>query len=146
MPSTKCSYILDGTAMVLALFCALCILNFADAGLYDASVASLAQRSFLNCSEACPCPSGQVEGMNQVMSFLGVFTRVYTMCETLVRSFALGFGARMLKFVIVENDEDLANLRDRMWKSAVVGLAVAAVVMGLGLFLPVRFRMNWLAY
>jgi hypothetical protein len=146
MLASGISYNITGKTLVLTLFVVLCIVSVADAGLYDASLASLAQKSFLNCSEVCPCSSQPVEGMHQVMTFLGILTSAYTTCETLVRAFALGFGARMLKFVIVEKDEGLDNLRDRMWKSAVVGLAIASIVMGLGLFLPVRFRMNWLAY
>lgn len=91
--------------------------------------------------------------------------------EILGRSFALGFGLRMLKYIlwddnligtakatredgsssgrtsaVVDDDQVLRNLPARCKISAVCGLSTAAIMFGLSLFLPTKLRSKWYQY
>jgi hypothetical protein len=138
----------------------LCHLRVADAGLYGATVASHAEKSFVNeaaqneapqenippaSNQTCHCGENP-PGSPTTARILAILTSAYTTIETMVRSFAFGFGARMLKFTIVDQNEERDKLHDRLSKSAEVGISVASIVLGMGLFIPVRFRTLWFEY
>jgi hypothetical protein len=68
--------------------------------------------------------------------------------EVLVRGFSLGFGIRMLKYILMDKDdgnsnEDLSYMQNRFWISAGSGLAMAAFLHGTKLFIPANIRMGW---
>jgi hypothetical protein len=63
--------------------------------------------------------------------------------EVLFRGFSLGFGIRMLKDVLLQHDQDLSHIRERLWIAAFAGLAMATFIYGTSLFVPARYRMNW---
>jgi hypothetical protein len=70
--------------------------------------------------------------------------------ETLFRGFSLGFGIRMLKYILFESndrqvDEYMTKERilKRFWMSCICGLAMASFIHGLSLFVPTQLRMFW---
>lgn len=147
-------------AFVLSVF--LCLTVSVGAGTtvkrpnyYESSMSSHAERSFLNCAETCPCPQPpppcpprspcprQEHPLSAQQSMLKIVSSAYTTLETLLRAFSLGFGARLLKFWLYDHDEDLSQVRDRMIKSAVAGLSMSCFILGMGMFLPARYRMKW---
>ena len=69
--------------------------------------------------------------------------------EVLLRSFALGFGAHMLKYLLWNNANNVVtyeDLKGRFRVSAVCGLSMASFVFGVSLFLPTQFRVHWFDY
>jgi hypothetical protein len=44
---------------------------------------------------------------------------------------------------VVDQEEELDKVRDRLFKSAVMGLSMATFVLGLGLFVPARLIAQW---
>ena len=89
------------------------------------------------CSQTCPSRS-----IYHDLAFK-IIKNIHTTAETALRSFALGFGARLLKFVLVDKEEELDRLRQRCLKAAVVGVSVASFVLGMSLFLPAKHRAMW---
>lgn len=69
--------------------------------------------------------------------------------EVLVRGFALGFGARMLKCLLWDNESSNATM-DKMGEqiriSMLCGLATTSFIFGSSLFLPAQMRINWFQY
>jgi hypothetical protein len=66
--------------------------------------------------------------------------------EVLIRGFSLGFGLRMLKYILLEDggdNDNLKHMRDRFWISAVSGLAMTAFIHGISFFVPLKMRMGW---
>jgi hypothetical protein len=64
--------------------------------------------------------------------------------EVLIRGFSLGFGIRMLKYILLEDGGDnLNHMRDRFWISAVSGIAMTAFIHGISIFVPLKMRMGW---
>ena len=128
--------------------------------IYDASTSSVANKHFppvcsssdkhfppvdpaIHCNLSCPCPNAVPTIGIFSAAFVTMLKNTYTTAETLFRGFAFGFGARMLKFAIVHQDEDLSKLRDRMLKSAVVGLSLSSLIVGMSIFMPARYRSQW---
>ena len=67
-----------------------------------------------------------------------------TTIEVLIRGFSLGFGTRMLKFILWDDaGESLDHLKDRMRVSFVAGLAMSSFIFGSSLFLPAKMREYW---
>lgn len=52
----------------------------------------------------------------------------------------------MIKFAIMDQEEDLAQFRERMLKSAVVGLSVTRVVLGVSLVVSGEYGLKWFEY
>jgi hypothetical protein len=94
-------------------------------------------------NKICPsvkCPSGIPERLwDACASFASTI-------EVLLRGFSLGFGMRMLKYILLQDDESMDRIRDRVWISAVSGLAMAAFIYGMSAFVPVGMRMKWFEY
>ena len=67
----------------------------------------------------------------------------YATAETILRGFTLGFGTRMLKFSLIDNDEDLDKLRDHLIKAVVTGISLSSFILGMSMFLPERYRALW---
>lgn len=90
----------------------------------------------------CTPPSSIRERLLQLFDY---FT---TTTEVLVRGFSLGFGAQMLKFLLVNNDNDehLSKLGERIRISVVTGLAMACFIHGSSVFVPTQLRLRWFAY
>jgi hypothetical protein len=70
--------------------------------------------------------------------------------ETLFRGFSLGFGIRMLKYILLESNDRQVDeymtteqIQKRFWMSCICGLAMASFIHGLSLFVPTQLRMNW---
>jgi hypothetical protein len=67
--------------------------------------------------------------------------------EVLFRSFCLGFGAHMLQYLLIKNnDATYEDLKGRFRVSAVCGLAMACFVFGSSMFVPTQFRLGWFEY
>ncbi|CAB9519810.1 expressed unknown protein [Seminavis robusta] len=114
-----------------------------------------------------PCPACPEQRIKQVL--LRWFLHWSDTVEVLARSFALGFGLRMLKYILWEdsrtmtvnsstaeeannssiNDERdpaeimLRALPSQMKIASISGLSMSALIFGLSLFLPTNFRSNW---
>ena len=67
--------------------------------------------------------------------------------EVTVRGFMLGFGAKMLQFMILDGQEDkLERLTARLRVAIVFGVATACVIVGSSMFLPANMRVHWIQY
>lgn len=101
-----------------------------------ASLAAAAQTG------SCPPSSGSWDDMLKAaaLHFAGTF-------ETLLRSFALGFGAHMLQYMLWTNkDCSFEDIKRRFPISAVCGLVMGSFVFGASFLLPTNFRTHWLDY
>lgn len=101
------------------------------------------------CSLCSPCqfPEGPPPPPKTI-SMLAVDASVYlaSTIEVLFRGFSLGFGMRMLKYILFQEDEALDRIRDRVYISAISGLAMAAFIHGFSLFVPMQMRLDWFEY
>ena len=67
--------------------------------------------------------------------------------EVIFRSFALGFGAHLLQYLLFKNNEaTYEELAARFRVSAICGLAMASCVFGSSVLIPVKFRLHWFEY
>lgn len=74
-----------------------------------------------------------------------------TTIELLIRGFALGFGLRMLKFLVLETDTSeytnttakLRSFRSQVLMATVAGISLAAMMHGSSLFIPAHLREDW---
>jgi hypothetical protein len=157
MSSSQLSNAYTSRTLVLTLLFVLCIsASVVDAKVYryDATgevsyidKKSLLEQESYSSSRRDVCPSCKPSANNQgIFTFLAVLASFCTMIETVIRSFAFGFGVRLIKFVVVEKEEKLDKLQERLFKCAVMGLTIASLVLGLGIFIPARLQMQWFGY
>jgi hypothetical protein len=77
----------------------------------------------------------------------GAVLQLGSTVEILLRSFALGFGAHLLQYLLLKNnDATYDELAQRFKVSAVCGVAMACFVFGSSFFIPTHFRMHWFEY
>jgi hypothetical protein len=155
MPSSRITNAFTSKrTLMLTLFVVLCIsstTSVVNAKLYryepTGEVSYIEKKALLEKQQSagpamCPsCAPSQHQPPQGLYTFLAIFASALATLDTILRSFAFGFGVRLIKFVVVEKDETLEKLKERIWKSAVVGLAFAGIVLGLGLVIPAaRFQ------
>jgi hypothetical protein len=124
---------------------------------------------------ACPvcekCPT--IASLFLQSSIWIIFSYFLTSCEVLLRSFTLGFGLRMLVFVLMEYPKQQQQsqqeaeghdggggggrggninilkdmyVRRNIQVAILTGVAMASAVFGSSLFIPTNFRVKWFNY
>ena len=67
--------------------------------------------------------------------------------EVLIRGFLIGFGFKMLQFMILDGQSDnLDRLGQRLRIALVFGISTASIIVGSSLFLPTNIRVKWFEY
>ncbi|KAL7559134.1 hypothetical protein ACA910_010215 [Epithemia clementina (nom. ined.)] len=90
----------------------------------------------------CPvCPQDWWDRMLPALLYLAATL------EVLVRGFMIGFGFKMLHFMILDGqNENLDRLGHRLRVAFVFGISTAFVIIGSSLFLPTKLRIKWFQY